>query len=148
MRTLRIIIALLASFSLVVFGEIIPELSANVTMSTKLTYSALLLINFVYLHYIFHNYLSPISKLTLQQKQEILSATSSYYYTSFFHGAIGLGYFVLLMLLIPMFSGVTFDSGGYLLTSVLLVIFGAVSKARGLILYLLNEHQNQKTHNN
>lgn len=140
MRTLKIIFTLLASFSLIVTGQSIPGLPADTTVIAKLMYAGLFISCFVFLHYTFHQYLIPVTDFTKELKQKASVASGDYYYSSFLNGTVVLGYFLLFFILVPLFNeNITIDISGYLSLSILLVIFGTASKARGIILFLINE---------
>ncbi|MFW2372822.1 MAG: hypothetical protein ACN4GM_06830 [Gammaproteobacteria bacterium] len=142
MRSIKIALSLIAAFALPVLSGTINELSPNSSTNTSTSFlvSVLLLICFTYLHYMLHSYLHPYEVVSKEKKSQLVQATSNYYYKSFFHGAIGLGYVVILMSVMPLFvQNMDIDSFNYLVVAMLFIIFGTASKARGLVLYLLDE---------
>ena len=147
MRNIKIALSLVAAFALPVLSGTINDLSPDSSTNTSFIVSALLLLCFIYLHYMLHSYLHPFEMVSKEKKAQLIQATSNYYYKSFFHGAIGLGYVVILMSVMPLFvQNVDIDSFNYLVVAMLFVIFGTASKVRGFVLYLLNE-QKEDTHN-
>lgn len=147
MRNTKIALSLIAAFAMPVLSGTINELSPDSSTNTSFIVSVLLLLCFTYLHYMLHSYLHPFEIVSKERKENLIQATSNYYNKSFFHGAVGLGYVVILMSVMPLFvQNMDIDSFNYLVAAMLFVIFGTASKARGFVLYLLNE-QKENTHN-
>jgi hypothetical protein len=148
MKSVKILLSLFAAFALSVISEEVSDISdgSRLDYTIKIAASVLMVSSFMYLHYMFHSYLHPYEKLLKEQKYNITQATKNYYQKSFFRGAVGIGYIVLLASIIPMFGANTeVDIGSYLVIAVLFVIVGTASKVRGLILCLLDEKK--YTHN-
>lgn len=140
MRNTKIALSLAAAFALPALSGTVNKLPPDTSITTRFIVSALLLLCFAFLHYMLHSYLHPFEMVSKEKKAKLIQATSTYYHKSFFHGAIGLGYVVVLMSVVPMFVGyIDIDSFNYLVVAMLFVIFGTASKARGFILYLLDE---------
>ena len=140
MRNTKIALSLVAAFALPALSGTVNQLPPDSSTNTKLIVSALLLLCFAFLHYMLHSYLHPFEMMSKERKAKLIQATSTYYHKSFFHGAIGLGYVVVLMSVMPLFvRNIDIDSFNYLVVAMLFVIFGTTSKARGFILYLLDD---------
>ncbi|MCG8427822.1 MAG: hypothetical protein MI754_10745 [Chromatiales bacterium] len=137
---MKILIAVVAAFLLSILSEPISDFRTSAAIEFKLIQSALLISCFVYLHYMLHVYIHPFAAYPKHKRIELNKITNDYYSKSFFRGIVGFGYVVLLMSVMPLFRPeASIDSYNYVLLAALLVIMGTVSKARGLLLFLLNE---------
>lgn len=157
-KVLRICLALLSASILLSYSSYINFSSISVASGMRgldFSFPFIFALSFAYLHSSLDWYLVPINKLGEPNRTLLYEASRCSYKNSFFNRTIFLGYLVMLVVAV-IFVDVEFirtrpemraSMDGMILAAILLVSLGTFSKARGVTLYLLNEHVNQINHN-
>ncbi len=117
-------------------------------MSIKgMIYPVLLFVSFGFIHYFLEKYIIPLDKISMQKKEEIIKNGNEYYKKGFFSGVVGLGYLMLFFYYTSYFSSIESPiKAGIVPLALFFVILGTMAKAKGILLFLVNEY-NEKPEN-